>query len=262
MIDGDQLIAHATAGHSWHEMGEGDETVLFLHPIVGTSVYWEPTMHRLAADFRCLAWDAPGYRETDPVQPPLAASVTESLISFLNVASIERCHVVGLSLGAMFALHAVSEHPDRFDKMVLADTSAAFGIDPDEWLDDWLGDLRSGRPLTQVVDESITAISAKQPDPALQARIVASFSEVSNDAFETASRCIAEHDVSDRLANITNETLVLVGEYDGETPPDYGRAIADGIPNATFHQMPGVGHLTSIEAPEAFADLVRSFLAN
>jgi len=154
----------------------------------------------------------------------------------------------------------VSEHPDRFAKMVVADTSAAFGIDPDVWMGDWLGGLRSGTPLTQVVDESITAISTKTPDADLQAKIVASFAHVSNEAFETASRCIAEHDVLDRLASIDTDTLVLVGEHDGETPPEYGQAIAAGIPNATFHQIPGVGHLTSIEMPELFTDAVRQFL--
>ena len=137
---------HQRDGHSWRELGEGDETIVFLHPIVGTSVYWTPVMAELADERRCVAWDAPGYCGTAAVDlapggPSLAELVTAQLLNFFDVAQIGRAHVVGLSLGAMFALHAAGEHSDRFDRLVLADTSAAFGIDPDEWLDDWLGDL-------------------------------------------------------------------------------------------------------------------------
>ncbi len=254
-------IRHQREGHSWLEAGEGDETIVFLHPIVGTSIYWEPQMQVLADGWRCVAWDAPGYRGTTPAEPPLANSVTASLVDFLNVAGIGRAHLVGLSLGAMFALHAIGEHPDRFDKVVLADTSAAFGIDPDEWLDGWLADLRSGTPLTAVVDASIGAITARPPDADLRRRIVQSFDDVPDASFAVASRYIAGHDVRDRLASIANDVLVVVGALDGETPPEYAREIADGVPRAAFVEMAGVGHLSSIEAPEEVTDLVRSFLA-
>ncbi len=248
-------------GHSWLEAGAGEETIVFLHPIVGTSVYWEPQMQALSDRWRCVAWDAPGYGGTAPVSEPLAPSVTASLLDFFDVAEIERAHVVGLSLGAMFALHAATGDHGRFDRLVLADTSAAFGIDPDDWLDDWLGGLRSGTALPAVVDDSIDAITSIAPEQDLRNRIVASFGDVPHGAFETASRYIAFHNVAAELASITQQTLVLVGEHDGETPPEYARAIADGLANATFHQIPGVGHLSSLEAPEVFSDLVRSFVA-
>lgn len=224
-------------------------------------MYWTPVMEELANVWRCVAWDAPGYCSTAPVEAPLAESVTARLLNFFDVAGIDRAHVVGLSLGAMFALHAAGEDHGRFDRLVLADTSAAFGIDPDEWLNDWLGDLRAGTSLADVVDGSIDAITSAAPDVDLQQRIVASFRDVSNEAFETASRYIAEHNVRDRLSGIANTTLVLVGEHDGETPPEYGREIASLLPNASFRELEGLGHLTSIEDPGLFADVVRTFLA-
>ncbi len=255
-----ELLAFHRDGHSWHEAGQGEETIVFLHPIVGTSVYWAPVIAELAPRRRCVAWNAPGYCGSDPVMAPLAVSVTTRLVEFFEVAKIDKAHVVGLSLGAMFALHAAGEEHGLFDRLVLADTSAAFGIDPDEWLDDWLGGLRAGTPLTEVVDGSIDAITHTAPDRELQRRIVASFDGVSNEAFETASRYIAGHDVRERLKRIENRTLVLVGERDGETPPEYGREIASLLPHASFMELSGLGHLTSLEDPQRFAGLVQTFL--
>lgn len=253
-------IPHRRDGHSWLEAGDGEETIVFLHPIVGTSVYWTPQMESLSDRWRCVAWDAPGYGGTAMVQAPLASSVTNHLLEFFAVAGIDRAHIVGLSLGGMFALHAAGEHHDWFGRLVVADTSAAFGIDPDEWLNDWLGDLRGGIPLADVVDASIGAITAIEPEPNLRAAIVASFADVSDDAFEAASRYIAGHNVTESLSGIPNRTLVLVGEHDGETPPEYGEEISTLLPNGSFYQIPDVGHLTSLEAPEVFTELVRSFL--
>ena len=47
-------------------------------------------------------------------------------------------------------------------------------------------------------------------------------------------------------------TLVLSAENDPSTPPESGQAIADGIPGATFHVLPGARHLSNVEQPEAF----------
>ena len=258
--------AHERDGHSWREMGprevgESGETIVFLHPIVGSSVYWTPQLESLSDQWRCVAWDAPGYGSTAGVGDPCAPSVTASLIDFFDVAGIDNAHVVGLSLGAMFAMHAAINNHNRFGHLVFADTSAAFGIDPHKWLDEWLADVRGGTPLTEIVDGSIDAISTAPIDPDLKAAVVSSFESVSAEDFETASRCIAFHNVRDALPGVANPTLVLVGENDGETPPEYAAEIAELMPNASLEVLSGLGHLTSIEDPATFTGLVRSFLS-
>ena len=41
-------------------------------------------------------------------------------------------------------------------------------------------------------------------------------------------------------------TLVLAGEYDPITPPEWGRIAATTLPNSTFIEFPGLGHGTSL----------------
>ena len=47
-------------------------------------------------------------------------------------------------------------------------------------------------------------------------------------------------------------TRVVVGEADVLTPPSEARAMAQAIPQATLHVIPGAGHLSNLEQPDAF----------
>jgi len=48
---------------------------------------------------------------------------------------------------------------------------------------------------------------------------------------------------------------------DALIPPHVTKETADAIPGAVFREIPGVGHLSNLEAPEAFNNLLREHLA-
>ena len=52
---------------AWRELGEGD-TVLFLHGLGMTRTGWDAVMQPLATDYRCVAWDMPGYGASVPLE--------------------------------------------------------------------------------------------------------------------------------------------------------------------------------------------------
>lgn len=255
------ITDHSEAGFSWSEAGEGD-VVLFLHPIVGTRHYWDDQLTALSDHWRCVALDAPGYGDSVLVGDPLASSVTDRLLAFLDHLGVERVDAAGLSLGGMVLLHASASAPERFRRLVLADTSAAFGIDPEPWLADWLAPVRSGVPMSELAAESIDAITFAAIDVAVRAKLAQAFENVTSEGFERASRHIAEHDVRGLLPAITSECLVIVGDQDDETPIEYSEELASLIRNARLEVIEGVGHLTSIEAPVVFTKLIREFLKN
>jgi pimeloyl-ACP methyl ester carboxylesterase len=62
---------------------------------------------------------------------------------------------------------------------------------------------------------------------------------------------IVSHDSRAILPTIEIPTLVLVGSIDEETPPAYGQAIVDLMPNARLCVIDDAGHLLNLEAAEA-----------
>jgi pimeloyl-ACP methyl ester carboxylesterase len=255
---------HDSSGLAWREAGVGP-AVLFLHGLGGTRTAWEPQLEALSDRFRCIAWDMPGYGESAPLDSLDFASIASAIVSLLNLLDLERAHVVGLSFGGQQAMHLALTAPDRIGRLVLADTSAQFGVDgtdPIEWKRDRLGPLDGGATPADIAPRVITAIAAPGFAGRELDRTLAAFARIPTAGLRAAVECLPTHDVSDRLPEIASPTLVIVGELDEETPVGYAEQIASAIPGARLAIIPGVGHLSPAEAPEQFNALVAEFLSD
>ena len=62
------------------------------------------------------------------------------------------------------------------------------------------------------------------------------------------------------LPEIDVPTLLIYGDADQRSPLPVGEELHARIPGSKFVVIPGVGHVVNLEAPERFADEVRSFL--
>jgi pimeloyl-ACP methyl ester carboxylesterase len=62
------------------------------------------------------------------------------------------------------------------------------------------------------------------------------------------------------FATIDVPTLVVVGSEDRIAPPHIARAMAEAIPGAELTVIEGAGHISNVEAPDAFNSVVGSFL--
>jgi pimeloyl-ACP methyl ester carboxylesterase len=71
---------------------------------------------------------------------------------------------------------------------------------------------------------------------------------------------MAEANLRDVLPGISVPTLLLYGEEDARSSRDVAERMHAAIPGSTLVELPEVGHLANVEAPEAFNDAVRTFL--
>jgi 3-oxoadipate enol-lactonase len=248
---------------AYREAGAGPP-VLFLHGLGGTRLAWEPQLEGLADAHRCIAWDLPGYGDSHPLDRLTFGAIVDAVVALLDRLALERVDVVGLSFGGHHALHVALMAPDRVRRLVLADTSAAFGIDgtdATEWKRQRLDPLDAGLTPANMAPAVIDAITAPGFGGRERERTVEAFARISATGLRAAVDCLPTHDVRDRLGEICAPTLVIVGELDTETPVAYAELLAAGIAGAELRCIRGVGHLTPAEAPAEFNALVREFLA-
>ncbi len=247
---------------AWREAGAGPP-VIFLHGLGGGRGAWNPQLFGLADRFRCLAWDMPGYGASDPIEPLTFAGVADRLVGLLDRLELPKANLVGLSFGGMHALHTAIAHPDRVDRLVLADTSPAFGMDgtdPEDWKRARLGPIDDGLSLQDLAPLVLDAIAGRPLDPVIRDELIEAFGCISVEGLRAAVQCLPTNDVRAALTAIRHRALVIVGELDTETPVSYARALADGLPNAELVVMDGVGHLSPSEDPVVFNRLVGRFL--
>jgi len=67
-------------------------------------------------------------------------------------------------------------------------------------------------------------------------------------------------DITARLRELKMPVVVLWGEQDALVPVVVGRNLADALPNAEFHLLPGCGHLPTLEKPVESTAIFRTFL--
>ena len=238
------------------------DRVLFLHGIGMTATGWAPQIAALADRFHCLTWEAPGYGDAPaPTGPVTFASLASDVAEAIGDAG---AHLVGLSWGGQIALHTALDHPGCVASLALLDTSPAFGIDgtdPDAWRRLRLEPLDRGVSPAALAEPVLRSVMAPDVADGALAEAIASMARISPAGLRAAVECLPSHDVRTRLREIACPTLVIVGELDRETPPPYARLLADGIPNARLAIIPGAGHITNLEAPDAVNALLRDHLA-
>ncbi len=258
------VVDRCANGLAWRECGDG-APIVFLHGLGGTRTSWGPQLRALGGTFRCIAWDMPGYGGSDPVTPLTYPAITQRLVDLLDVLDLPRVDVVGLSFGGMHALHLAIAHPDRVRRIVLADTSPAFGMDGtsrEDWTRARLATIDGGGVPADIADAVIDAITATPLAGEIRAETIESFGRIGADGFRAAVECLPDNDVRADLHRIDHQTLVIVGELDAETPPSYAKVLHDGLAHSTLHVLAGAGHLTPAEAPEEFNRLVADFLTS
>ena len=255
-------VDHVVAEHSWREAGEGPP-VVFLHGLGGTRSAWGPQLRSLSSSFRCIAWDMPGYGDAAPLATMTYEAIAHRLVALLDTVGVGSADLVGLSFGGMHAIHTALRHPDRIGRMVLADTSPAFGMDgtsAEAWQAARLEPLDRGETPADLAPHVIDSITTLPLAVDVRAELIEAFGQIPTAGFRAAVACLPTNDVRELLCEISHRCLVVVGSEDKETPVEYARALADGLRNAELHIIAGAGHLTPSETPLHFNQLVADFL--
>jgi pimeloyl-ACP methyl ester carboxylesterase len=251
---------------AYDDQGAGRPLVL-LHAFPLDREMWRTQLGPLSASARVLAPDLPGFgHSTAGTDPFTIDSAADTVLDFLDAAGVSgRVVLGGLSMGGYIALAFARRHPDRLAGLILADTRS----EPDDAAgrakrDEMIALARSagaaaviGQMLPKMLGEQT---QRTRPEVVETVRAIASRQSAATIAAALAA-LRDRPDATAALDRITVPVLVLVGEHDAITPPAMAQALAAKIPGARLVTIPGAGHLSNLENPDAFAAAVREFVA-
>lgn len=254
---------------SYVDLGPPDALppVVLLHAFPLHAEMWAPQLAYLAARRRVIAPDLSGFGRSEAPSDPSAYSVrrwADEVAGLLDALGIERAVVAGLSMGGYVALALLRHHADRLAGLVLADTRPS----PDT------EEVRARRTAQQEQlargerDELIEALTSGllapstrsgQPDLVNQVRRLAE-ANPDHGILGGLAAMKARPDSSEALSAVAVPTLVLVGAQDAMSTPDEAQGWSEGVPGARLVVLPGAGHLSNLEAAEAFNAALDDFL--
>ena len=251
-------------------LGSGPTTVLMLHGIGGGHVAFAPQVETLAAaGYRAVAWDMPGYGHSAPIEPYTFKGLAQSCIDLIDALQCEHVVLLGHSMGGMVAQEVVARRPERVSRLVLCGTSAAFGKrsdgrSADAWAKQFIAQrtapLDAGQSMAEVAQKLVPQMVG--PGSLSEGVRLAEhcMAGVPAATYRRALDCIVTFDRQAALAGIGVPTLLVGGEFDRVAAPAVMKQMAAAIPRARYAELPGIGHLMNLEAPEEFDGLLLDFL--
>lgn len=242
---------------------EGPEKapVLMLCNSLGTTMtMWDDQAPAFARHHRLVRYDRRGHGQSDaPAGPYSYDRLMRDALSVMNGLGLTKVNWCGLSMGGMTGMMLARFHPDRLDKVVLANTSAGMSSTP--WNDRIRAALSKGMAglVDGILDRWLTkSFQERAPQAVGRVRQMV----LSTPAAGYAGCCAAIRDMDQRwgIRVIDRPTLVIVGSKDPATPPAAGELIHKAIAGSQLVSL-DAAHLSNIERPSEFTDAVLGFLA-
>jgi len=244
-------------------------TYVLLHAFPLGASMWEPQMRTIPAGWRLITPDLRGFggsTELDSVTALSIADYADDVAALLAELSIARAVIGGLSMGGYAAFALLQSKPAVIDALILADTRA--GADTPEG-------RANRRNMLALVDREGPQGVAKDMMPKLLGNTTR---ETNQTAEATVRRLIKQQspvairgaihrmmhrpDSTPLLAAIGVPTLVIVGEEDTLTPVPESERMAQAITGSKLVKIPGAGHLSNLEQPDAFNHALSAFLVS
>lgn len=238
------------------EAGSGEPLVL-LHGIGSGAASWQSQLEAFSDRFRVIAWDAPGYGGSAPVEPtaPDARDYAGVLAQFLDALGIDSCHLVGHSLGALMACAFARRWPDRVRSLMIGDPAAGYGTAgadiQAQRREGRIGLLEKLGPKGLARERHGNLLSDDAPDWARK-RVRDVMARIRPDGYRQAVELLINGDIHADAREIAMPATVVVGGADTVTPPEGCEKVAASFANAHFEILPGLGHASYVEGPDLF----------
>jgi 3-oxoadipate enol-lactonase len=242
--------------------------VLVFSNSLGSNLHmWDSQVAALGSLFRIIRYDTRGHGQshlTAQVATPVAQTSLEllgnDLLTLLNHLQITKAHICGISLGGLTAQWLAIHQPERVDRLILAHTASRIGS-TESW------DTRIATVLSQGMAAISDAVirrwfseSFLRQQPALAAAYHTTLASTSVSGYAACCYALRDANVRPLLSKIAAATLVIAGALDEPTPPTQAEEIHAAIARSKLAIVPAAAHLSNVEFPNTFNDLLYRFL--
>ncbi len=201
----------------YDEAGDGERMpIVFLHGVGSDRTVWHPQLEHFADERRAVAFDYPGYGESEPAPEGTSRDdYAAAILSAMKALGIDRAHVCGLSLGGVVAIAMAHADPEACASLVLADTFAAH---PDgQGIYD--RSIAASSDLRALAEGRVDVLIAQPADPAVRREVVETMARIDPAAYRIGAQAVWLAEQRARAEAIRAPTLVVCGTEDRVTPP-------------------------------------------
>jgi pimeloyl-ACP methyl ester carboxylesterase len=251
----------------YKESGSGPETIVFSHGLLMDHAMFEPQRAAFEKEYRVIAYDHRAQGESqDPGRGYDMSTVADDAVHLIRALGAAPCHFVGLSMGGFVGMRVAAHHPDLIRTLTLMNTTAMREKLPNRLKYAFLArmvKLFSPAPFTSIAVKELfgqTTRASAAHRAMLQEWTAKLRSRPRNVARSLQAVMNRRAFRANEMTAIQCPTLIIAGEDDAAQPPANAESLATGIRGAKMVTIPGAGHSSSLEAPDAVTVAIREFL--
>ncbi|MDD5267007.1 MAG: alpha/beta fold hydrolase [Methylococcales bacterium] len=253
-----------TVDLAFEELGSPDNAPLIvMHGFFASSRNWRHVAEKLAAKFHIYVPDMRNHGAS-PHHPIMDYSaMAADLLQFMGDHGLKTASLLGHSMGGKVAMWFALNHPERMNKLIVADIAP---VSYKHCFNNLIQALKA-LPLHEISNrkQAEQLLAEAIPDPGYRQFLLqnlvlkdgAYYWRIDLDIFyRTAPNIIAFPDVG-HLTPFTGKSMFLVGEDSGYVKADNIKIL---FPDATLSVIANAGHWLHVQQPGVFIERVEQFI--
>ena len=254
--------------HVIHDGPRDAPPLLLIHGSGAAGSSWRPVVPALADRHHVIRVDLPGHGQSPPARSYDVPGQAARVAALLDESGLDHVTVAGHSSGGYIATALADQRPDLVRSLALISS----GPSPDAirpqaaflrvLMAPPVGPLLWSRRSDATIRRAMSAVCNLPVD--IPDDLVADVRGIGYRTFRTVLRrngaYIAERSLPERLTALGVPVLVIFGGADPRWEPSSAYRY-DAVPGARVAQLPGVGHLPMLEAPDPTSQLLLDFAA-
>lgn len=242
------------------DAGTGEPALVFLHYWGGSSRTWRRVTDALSERYRTIAYDQRGWGESDaPSDGYTIGDLADDAQGVLDALGLQHYVLIGHSMGGKVVQCLAARRPQGLAAAVLVAPSPP---EPMALTDEERVRMASAYDSSEAVEGVLDhVLTAQRLEPELRAQVLADSLRGAPQAKAAWPKVAMREDISVAVRAIDVPVLVIAGEHDRvDSPATLRKALLPHIAQARMEVIPGIGHLSPLEAPNVVAALIDAFV--
>lgn len=253
--------------------GEG-RPLMLIHGAWASHEWWRMQIPEFSKRYRVIALDVRGHGKSARLEKPTTVKkLAEDVDRVLTHLNVDEIVLIGWSMGGIISAQYYFDHPDKVKGLILI--SSRLHKRPRMLIEAYLRSIREMFTLfmdfadfegfeslkyEDEVKKEVEKMFSPSTDPEIIKWAIEDLTNNRRRDYLNIVKTIARFDASDKLHMIKVPTLIIVGDKDERTPPEFSKKIHEKIPNSKLVIINGYGHYVLLERPDIVNKEVLTFL--
>jgi (E)-2-((N-methylformamido)methylene)succinate hydrolase len=239
--------------------------LVFIHGVGLNHRMWEPQINYLG-EYSTITYDLLGHGKTPFDKEKITLDdFSKQLLSILEFLKINKCNLVGFSLGSLIALDFASKFQNRLNSLTVIGTTYKRTDEERALVIDRFNQAKLNKPISKQALNRWFSDKYLKMHPEIYDQFIKILNKEPKDHsnFLKAYKLFAYHqDNTEIIKKISTKTLIMTGSEDSGSTVAMSKSLSDDLINSSFIEINNGKHLCSIECADDVNINIKNFINN